>query len=48
MIAAPPARVTVEYTITTSGSRRGAEASQVYLTLPIEAGQPSNLTTTAS
>ncbi len=33
--------LTVEYTITNTGSRRGAEASQVYLTLPLVAGEPS-------
>ena len=31
----------VTYTITNTGSRQGAEASQVYLTLPIAAEQPS-------
>jgi beta-glucosidase len=31
----------VAYTITNTGGRQGAEASQVYLTLPPEAGQPS-------
>jgi beta-glucosidase len=31
----------VTYTITNTGSRQGAEASQVYLRLPAEAGQPS-------
>ena len=30
-----------QYTITNTGNRQGAEASQVYLTLPAEAGQPS-------
>ena len=33
--------LTVKYTINNTGSREGAEASQVYLTLPAEAGQPS-------
>jgi beta-glucosidase len=33
--------VTVTYTITNTGSREGAEASQVYVTLPAAAGQPS-------
>ena len=33
--------LTVKYTITNTGSRRGAEASQVYLTLPPVAGEPS-------
>jgi beta-glucosidase len=33
--------LTVTYTITNTGGRQGAEASQVYLTLPAEAGQPS-------
>jgi beta-glucosidase len=33
--------LTVEYTITNTGSRRGREASQVYLTLPLVAGEPS-------
>jgi beta-glucosidase len=33
--------LTVKYTITNTGSRRGAEASQVYLTLPPAAGQPA-------
>ena len=33
--------LTVSYTITNTGSRRGAEASQVYLTLPTQAGEPS-------
>src|SRR6185312_3617267 len=33
--------LTVTYTITNTGNRQGAEASQVYLTLPAEAGQPS-------
>ncbi|WP_143828005.1 glycoside hydrolase family 3 C-terminal domain-containing protein [Anaeromyxobacter sp. Fw109-5] len=31
----------VSYRITNTGTRQGAEASQVYLTLPPEAGQPS-------
>jgi beta-glucosidase len=31
----------VNYTITNTGSRRGREASQVYLTLPLVAGEPS-------
>jgi beta-glucosidase len=31
----------VRYTITNTGSRQGAEASQVYVTLPQAAGQPS-------
>jgi beta-glucosidase len=35
------AALTVKYTITNTGSRRGAEASQVYLTLPPAAGEPS-------
>jgi beta-glucosidase len=33
--------LTVKYTITNTGTRRGAEASQVYLTLPPAAGQPA-------
>jgi beta-glucosidase len=33
--------MTVTYSITNTGSREGAEASQVYLTLPAAAGQPS-------
>jgi|GEM_PF-583718 len=33
--------LTVTYTITNTGSRRGAEASQVYLILPPVAGEPS-------
>ncbi len=33
--------LTVTYKITNTGSRRGAEASQVYLTLPPVAGEPS-------
>ena len=33
--------LTVTYTITNTGGRQGAEASQVYLTLPPAAGQPS-------
>jgi beta-glucosidase len=33
--------LTVRYRITNTGARQGAEASQVYLTLPPEAGQPS-------
>jgi beta-glucosidase len=33
--------LTVTYTITNTGTRQGAEASQVYLTLPAEAAQPS-------
>jgi beta-glucosidase len=33
--------LTVTYTITNTGSRQGAEASQVYLTLPPAAEQPS-------
>ena len=33
--------LSVTYTITNTGSRQGAEVSQVYLTLPPEAGQPS-------
>jgi beta-glucosidase len=33
--------VTVTYTITNTGDREGAESSQVYLTLPPEADQPS-------
>ena len=33
--------LTVTYRITNTGSRRGAEASQVYLTLPPVAGEPS-------
>jgi beta-glucosidase len=33
--------LTVKYTINNTGSREGAEASQVYLTLPAEAGEPS-------
>ena len=35
------AALTVTYTITNTGTRQGAEASQVYLTLPAEATQPS-------
>jgi Fibronectin type III-like domain len=33
--------LTAKYTIMNTGSRRGAEASQVYLTLPPVAGEPS-------
>ena len=33
--------LTVSYTVTNTGNRQGAEASQVYLTLPPAAGQPS-------
>ena len=33
--------LTVTYTITNTGARQGAEASQVYLTLPSVAGEPS-------
>jgi beta-glucosidase len=33
--------LTVTYTITNTGDRQGAEASQVYLTLPPAAGEPS-------
>lgn len=33
--------LTANYTITNNGTRAGKEASQVYLTLPAEAGQPS-------
>jgi beta-glucosidase len=33
--------VTVTYTITNTGTREGAEASQVYLTLPAAAAEPS-------
>ena len=33
--------LTVTYSITNTGSRRGAEVSQVYLTLPPVAGEPS-------
>jgi beta-glucosidase len=33
--------VNVTYTITNTGTRQGAEASQVYLTLPSAAGEPS-------
>ena len=33
--------LTVTYTITNTGSREGAEASQVYVTLPAAAGEPS-------
>jgi beta-glucosidase len=33
--------LTVAYTVANTGSRRGAEASQVYLSLPAEAGEPS-------
>ena len=33
--------VTASYTITNNGTRAGKEASQVYLTLPAEAGEPS-------
>jgi beta-glucosidase len=33
--------LTVTYTITNTGAREGAEASQVYLTLPAVAGEPS-------
>jgi len=32
--------LTVQYTITNTGDREGQEASQVYLTLPAEAGEP--------
>jgi beta-glucosidase len=33
--------LTVTYTITNTGNREGAEASQVYVTLPAAAGEPS-------
>ncbi len=33
--------LTVKYTVTNTGSRQGKEASQVYLTLPAEAKEPS-------
>jgi beta-glucosidase len=33
--------LTASYTVTNTGPRRGAEASQVYLTLPAEAEEPS-------
>ena len=33
--------LTVRYTVTNTGNREGREASQVYLTLPAEAGEPS-------
>jgi beta-glucosidase len=33
--------LTITYAITNTGTRQGAEASQVYLTLPAEAAQPS-------
>ena len=33
--------VALPYTITNTGTRRGAETSQVYLTLPLAAGEPS-------
>jgi beta-glucosidase len=33
--------LTVRYTITNAGQREGREASQVYLTLPAESGEPS-------
>ena len=36
-----PAVLTVTYTITNTGNREGAEASQVYVTLPADAGEPS-------
>lgn len=34
--------LTISYRITNTGTRRGAEASQVYLTLPPVAGEPSS------
>src|SRR5688572_10268456 len=37
----PGTVLTVTYTITNTGTRQGAESSQVYLTLPAEAGEPS-------
>jgi beta-glucosidase len=39
--AAGKSMLTVEYTITNSGARAGKEASQVYVTLPAEANEPS-------
>ena len=33
--------LSARYTITNTGTRRGAETSQVYLTLPLAAGEPS-------
>jgi beta-glucosidase len=33
--------LTVRYTVTNTGQREGREASQVYLALPAEAGEPS-------
>jgi beta-glucosidase len=37
----PATVLTVTYTITNTGTRQGAESSQVYLTLPAEANEPS-------
>src|SRR5690625_2742618 len=39
--SSPPRGLDVTFTITNTGDRAGAEAAQVYLTLPDEAGQPA-------